>query len=345
MNKNFKLLFLLIALVVLVVLTFYLTKDESTLISDEALTDFAVEDTAGVNMLVMSNTADQSITIERKGEKWIEKDGMEIDQKMVHNILKTIKRIQVKSPVPENSHETVINQIIGNHVKMKIFLNGKEFKTYYVGHPTSDHYGTYMILETPEEGRSPEPFITYLPGHDGHLGTRFIADPDAWRFSGIFNLDPLKIQEVSVTNNQNPQESFVIQSMGENQFKLLNEFDKSIFQFDTVLVRDYLTRYRKVHYDFVENNLTEAMEDSILSSQPFRTIDVVLKDGTSKLVECFRRPPRKQENDMDGNPITYDRDLFIGRINKKDLVVCQYYVFDKLFLSQGDFLKTGNIYE
>lgn len=339
MNKNLKLIVLLVALIALSMLSYFLMKDDSTVLSNKALSDFSVEDTASVDRLELSNTADQNITLVRNNNTWVEENGMSIDQQMVHTILKTIKRIQVKSPVPEPSQETVIDQIIGSHVKMNIYQKGELLKTYYIGHPTKDHYGTYMLLETPSEGRSPEPFIMYLPGHPGHLTTRFVANPDAWKFSGILNLNPLSIEEVQFENYLEPQKSFTIQALAKNEFKLLDQFEKNTFSFDTVRVRDYLTRYRKVHYDFVENNLTKEMQDSILSSKPFARLKVVSKNGDSKSVECFRRPPRKEEYDLDGNQVPFDRDLFIGYVDQKELVVCQYYVFDKLFMDYAAFLK------
>lgn len=342
MKKNVKLFLMFIVLVTLSITAYFLTKRSDTKISDVALTDFAVEDTASIDQLKLSNTNDKSITLKRDGKKWFTEDGDEIDQKPVHTILKTIKRIQIKSTIPEGAHESVMNQIIGNHVKVDIYQNGKLLKTYFVGHPTADHYGTYMLLETPSDGRSPEPFIMYLPGHNGHLSTRFFADPKAWSFSGIFNLDPITIKEVAITNHDTPSESFTIQAVSERDFKLLDQFGKNTFNFDTVAVRNYLTNYRKVHYDFVESSLTEPMKDSILNSQPFMTIELTTKNGNHKMMDCYRRPPRKEQYDMDDNLIPYDRDLFIGHINQEDLVVCQYYVFDKLLLSYSNFVRKEN---
>ena len=342
MNKNIKLSLLLMILVVLSVITYFYIGGSNTKIADEGLTNFAIEDTASIDQLKLSNTEDQSVTIKKDGNKWYADGGKEIDQKPVQTILKTLKRIQVKSPVPESTQETVMKQIIGNHVKVDIYQNGKLLKTYYVGHPTSDHYGTYMLLETPSEGRSPEPFIMYLPGHNGHLSTRFFANPKAWNFSGIFNLDPINIKEVVITNHDTPSESFTIQAKDDREFKLLDQFGKNTFNFDTIAVRNYLTGYRKVHYDFVEENLTESMKDSILNSQPFMTIELTTKNGNSKMMDCYRRPARKVEYDMNDKLIPYDRDLFIGHINREDLVVCQYYVFDKLLLSYSNFARKEN---
>ncbi len=81
-----------------------------------------------------------------------------------------------------------------HHKKVEIFQNGKIAKTWYVGNATQDHLGTYMLLKDAEKGKSPEPFIMFLPNMYGSLQARFSTNPLDYVCSEIFTYDPLKIK-------------------------------------------------------------------------------------------------------------------------------------------------------
>ena len=133
--------------------------NSSSKMSDEALSDFAVADTARIDKLVLSdNEGNKGVTLVRHGVEWTDKQGGCVQQHLVHNMLLTIKRIEVKAPVPENSIETVNKNLTTHHRKVEIYQDGELVKTWYVGQPTADQYGTYMLLKDPEKGKSPEPF-------------------------------------------------------------------------------------------------------------------------------------------------------------------------------------------
>jgi hypothetical protein len=79
--------------------------------------------------------------------------------------------------------------------KVEIFQNGEWAKTWYVGFSTQDHYGTYMLLETPDE-KSDLPVIMKVKGLAGIIDPRFFADKRKWVCTNIFNLSLDEISEL-----------------------------------------------------------------------------------------------------------------------------------------------------
>ena len=65
------------------------------------------------------------------------------------------------------------------------------FKTWYIGSPTQDHTGTYMLLQLGQD-KSSKPYVTYKPGMYGTLEVRFFTDWKAWRSPRIFDYKILK---------------------------------------------------------------------------------------------------------------------------------------------------------
>jgi len=62
--------------------------------------------------------------------------------------------------------------------------------------------------------------------------------------------------------------------------------------------------------------------------------------GETKVIRTFRRPAEPGATDMNGKPLPYDMDRFYALINNdQDLVLAQFYVFDRVLRPKSFFLK------
>lgn len=306
------------------------SSDGNSKLADHALSDFAIEDTASIDKLVLTDTeGNAGVTLVRLDGEWgIE--GMDcIQQHLVESILETIKHVRVKSPVGSAAIETVNKNLTTHHRKMEVFQNGKLTKTWYVGNATPDHYGTYMLLKDPELGKSPEPFIMHMPNMHGSLTTRFITDPNEFECTGIFNYDPLEIASVSVRQPDSAHLNFKIVANGKNSFALFNN-DQVIEQFDTSAVRGYLLYYRKIHFERHNWEYRKAQIDSLSQVTPDYTIELKTKEGESKKIKLLKRKYNYQKLDLDGNPLVWDQDRLWVFLPDGRLTVGQYHTFGKL---------------
>ncbi|MFT4779986.1 MAG: hypothetical protein ACI923_002529 [Flavobacteriales bacterium] len=346
MNKNLRLLYILIVLALGAGILWYVnTSDEGSL---KPLANFAIEDTSAVNKIVISDANQNIITLERSETSrfWDLNQTYKAREDAVNLILKTVKLIQVKSTVPATQKENVI-RLMSTGNRVDFYQGGDQpVKTYFIGTSTQDHTGTYMVLETPEEGRSSEPFIMQMQGFSGFLTTRFFTDLEEWRYTGIFDYPSLEIAQLEVLHHEHPERSFEIDYKGGNDLKLRSKLmDKDIPVFDTLKVKDYLLKYKKIHMETHKSYFSEAQEDSLLNSNPAYTIRVTGNDGITKKVDLFWKKPISVILDANSEPEKWDMARIFGVVKGDDVALCQRQLFDQLTLSITHFIPEANTSE
>ncbi|WP_027419953.1 hypothetical protein [Crocinitomix catalasitica] len=330
--KNLKTIIIIVLVAVLGYFAYSLTQNKAgASLAKEGLSEFAIPDTASIDKLILTDTeGNAGITLIRSSNGWESPDKECVQQHMVHLMLNTIKYIKVKSPVSEGSIQTVNKSLMIHHKKVEIYQNGKLAKTWFIGNPTQDQYGTFMLLSDGDKGRSPEPFIMYLPTMHGNLEPRFVTDPLEYECSGIFNYDPENIAEVKVEISSDTLEGFQINALADNVFELKSESGQKIEGFDTLKVRDYLINYRKVHFERHNYILDQKGVDSLLQVTPMQTITVKLKTGESKSVKLYRRKYDYDKLGLDGELLIWDQDRLWVVLEDNTLVAGQYHVFGNL---------------
>ena len=330
--KNINTIIIIVLVAGLGYLAYFLSNNDGSgaVMASEALSDFAIKDTSKIDKLILTDTeGNPGVTLIRVEGEWQSNEYACIQQHLVTTILETIKYIKVKSPVPEGAIENTNKNIAAHHIKMEIYENGKLSKTWYIGNPTQDQYGTYMLLKDPVKGKSPEPFIMHLPNMYGNLSSRFVTNPREFECTEVFVYDPLNIETVEVTQPDSTHLNFKIKALDENLFEVYNNETK-LSTFDTAHVRGYLVQYKKIHFEGHNYNLTEEMIDSIKNSTPYYTIAVNTKDGEQNAVRLFRRKYMIDKVGLDGELLEYDQDRLWVQLNDGRLVVGQYYVFGRL---------------
>ena len=238
--------------------------------------------------------------------------------------METFYRIRVKQDVPKSALNTVINRLSVRHKKVEVFFeNEKPFKTWFIGSPTQDHLGTYMLLQN-EDKKSSKPYITYKPGMYGSLDIRFFTDWKGWRSPLVFNYpNPKSIKNISVKFSEKPKESYTI-SNKNNTIKLFDLDNKELSNYDTVQVKHYLSHFENVSYNkimFEKQNII----DSIFKSEPHYYFE--LTDSSNKVtkVEFWKI------KDID-SPTGWDAEHGYIRVNNNnELLRAQYFNWEILF--------------
>lgn len=328
--KHLKIVLLLVILGGLGFLTFNLMSQKKSSLSNEALSNFAIKDTASIDRITVSSNAGGLVDFIKKDGQWNFIDGGCMQQHMLRNFLETIKYIAIKGPVPKGTIETVNKQTLSKHKKIEIYQNGLLTKTWFIGITTADHYGTYMILKEEGVGISPEPFITFQPNVYGNLADQFSLRRKDYECSGIFTYKNLfEIKEINVVVHEDTSKSFRIVALDTNSFELYQNHNK-IVAFDTTRVRNYITGFIKMHYDVKEPLIPREIRDSTIASEPYYTITVKDKTKSTRLITHLK-DPLGVELDYDGNLVEFDRDNLYGVTQSGEFVMIQYYVFDKAF--------------
>ncbi|NQX92834.1 MAG: hypothetical protein HRT74_12050, partial [Flavobacteriales bacterium] len=329
MKKNLRLLIILVILTIGAGLLWKFQGNGSSSIADNPLANFAIEDTSLVARIVIVDNQQNRVQLDRQeGERyWSLNDTYLARKDAVDLLLKTFKRIAVKNPVPKTMRETALARIQEGKKVFVFDKDGNELKTYLVGSATSDHTGTFMLLE---EGNVPssEPFITHMEGFTGFLSTRFFTDVEEWRYTGIFDYPKLgDIQQIEVIHHHNETSSFDIALEDEGKVRLHSRLlDRDMANFDTLAVKDYALLYKKVHLETYQSHLSPAGEDSLLNTQPAFTLRVIEESGKRKKIDVYFKPNSNPYVGDNGEVVTIDEARMYGVVNGDDVVLIQTFV-------------------
>ncbi|HWB63807.1 MAG TPA: hypothetical protein VG603_09875, partial [Chitinophagales bacterium] len=251
-------------------------------------------------------------------------------------------RVTVLAPVARAGHDNVIRQLMDYNVLVQVYTDkgDKAVKTYYVGGPTPDNEGTYMVLEN--NGKlSERPYITYIPGMHGYLSPRFNMKEEDWRSKLLFDYREGDIKSLSVEYPGDEKKSFTITSIAPDSFELQPKENKYTIKepYRQQYIREYLRFYSGIYFEAFDNNLPT--KDSVMHTTPYCVFTITGKDNSVNKASLFYMPisqRSKMQFDTKGNEMTYDVDHYYAAVNNnQDFTVVQYYVFGKLLREYKDF--------
>jgi hypothetical protein len=327
MNKN-TIIYLVIFLALAITATLLLLKkSESTL--PHALTDFAVDDTASITKLHLTDHFKNDITLQRKGQGiWMVNNQYKVKQSNIQVLLETIKEVRVKNPVPIPARENVIKDLAVNGIKVEIYKGTDLAKTYFVGSSTADDEGTYMYIQG-----SSEPFVTHIPGFVGYLTTRYITKVQDWRSTEIYHLNPADIKEVSVNYTNHPDNSFTLKASGTG-FVLLNAQGQQT-KMNQLIAKKYVVGFRAINFETFPI-ITQKEQDSILSGVAFAVINVSTTNQKLPVLKLYSKYADIKTKDIGENNADLNHMYGIIGDNSKEIVLIQTYVIGKLLAHYGD---------
>jgi len=331
MKKN-RLIILLILVLAGIVVFFSLRKSNSSV--KRELRDFAVEDTASIDKIFMVRKDLKQMTLTRSGNRWLVNEKYLARPDAVDNLLKTLYRVRVKSPVSKSMMDNAVKMLATRNTKVEVYSGRKLVKTLYVGGATQDQMGTFMMVEG-----SSVPFIVHIPGFIGYLTTRFFVDEKGWRSTELFRYNFNDIATITVEHPSMPDESFRLESKGQNQFAIHSLSGRTnTGQIDTVGTKFYISQFEKMNFEFLADSIPKPTLDTMLATPPTGIVTLEDRSGLKRNVKMWKRPANGKE-DSEGNLLEWDDERLWGLIDGKDWVVVQYHVFDPVFLRYDDFFE------
>ena len=298
--------------------------------SDTELLEFSIADTASVNKIIITDAFSNKFELVRSESDWKDSKGNCIIQQPVKTMLEVFKKIEFKGYVPENSRKMITNRMATSHIKVEIFQNDRWTKSWYIGFSTQDHYGTYMLLENRNE-KSDLPVIMKIKGFDGIIEPTFFADPRRWQCTEVFSLNRDEISSVDVNYTEQKHRNFSIEKSG-NQYVVKN--NKELMPYvDTNMVIRYLNNYQKIHFEFVNYELTDHEVDSVKRSKPFCVLNVKETSGVNNRLKMYRiQGDGREMIDEFGDTVHFNANQFWCQLPSGNVVKCQYFVFNPLLM-------------
>jgi hypothetical protein len=333
-------LILLIAFIVLggIGAFVYWKIDRSHPTNDNPFMQFAIEDTASIGKITIQDRNGEVATLIRlEGTtSWTINKKYPARPDAIQLLLECIHDIRVRGNVPAKAKENMLTVMATSAKEVKIYnLKNELIKTYFVGPNWHDHQGTIMVLETPADGRSEEPYITHIEGFTGFLNPRFFIAENEWRSNAIFNFPKLDIQQVEFINHVNPNQSFRFKVSSSNRIQaevFANGTYQAFSALDTLLAFDFIKRMCRVNIESYNTYLKPTAADSIKSSAPAFTFIVTDAVGLVHPLHLFLKKANGMKVDGQGNSTPYDPDYFWAKDERNELGLAQYFFFEPLLM-------------
>jgi hypothetical protein len=332
MKKNRIYFIILIILAVLTAVLYY-SKGGLSSISKKS-SEFAVEDTASIDKIILSDKSGKVLVLTKKNKIWYGNDSVRVRRDIIGTLLETIKRVKVKSPVAKPMRANIMKQLATGAIQVEVFVNGDAEKKYFVGGPTMDGFGTFMLLDGADD-----PFITHIPGFEGYLTVRYNTNVLVWKDRELFRYAPQNISIIKIEYPGNKESSFTLKVEGKDYVSLYNEAgDTASSKVNAEFLREYLRNYTDVQYENIADPKRITNLNELLSPENFLgKITVFDKEGGSRRIELFKRYFDGQQFIQKSEEYDFDRDRCFVRLNGKEVYNGQYIVFNKLIVSYKDF--------
>ncbi len=269
--------------------------------------------------------AEKSLVLSKSEDEWRVEGKMDTRKSEILFLLRILTEMEIKSPV---SPELFEREITGNDiepVKVKVFEGKRVLNSFIVYRTGSNIYGNIMKKKS-----RTKPFIVYVPGYEGDIGSQFTVDENYWQPYNIFNLLPSEISLVTIENYSEPSSSFIIK-MNEGMFTLVDS-TKCLTGWDTVKVKRYISYFTWVPFEEWASELTDESKEDILARNPLYRIKVHKATGEEKILTLWER--------YDADKGITDTDRLWGITDKKDeFIIVRYFDIDPLLKKISYFCK------
>ncbi len=335
----------IILVIIMGSITFWFIRHNRKGTIDAEMKNFAVKDTASITKIFLADKNGRNLTLERgENGKWKVNGKYGVRMDALQTLLVTIANVDVKEPVGKKAKDNVMKRLAAKAVKCEIYQKGELTKAYYVGTETQNMKGTYMIMINPETMAAMErPFVTYIPGFEGYLTTRYFTEEKGWRDRTVFEYNPNDIKSVKMEVPYNPSFGYELTVKGNNDYeiKMLSD-NKIVSSVDPIAVKQYLSYFQILSFESFEVDLKQNQIDSAMKSQPINVLTVTDKNGKVNMVKFFARYPKKEVYGKDGKLLKFDQERMDALMNNGiDFVMVQFYMFGKVMPSVDYFQKGG----
>jgi hypothetical protein len=313
----------------------------------KVLKDFAIEDTASIDKVFLSQPNGKRVTISRRGfDKWMVNDKFEARPDAINLILKTVHDIKIAAPVNNKVFDAVVKRLASGATKVEYYMDGEDepTKTWYVGDPIPNRTGTNMLLEIDGQ-KSSKPYVTHLLSERGFLGPRYIMDPQLWRDRLFLRIKPTEIASLEVKHDHDSLDGFKIGKTGVASFNITNLNSGEKVDLDADIAIPYLKRFSTIYYEYVDKKTTEKELDSIYNSLPRHILELKMESGETFSIRTHYLPVRKGAM-VGGKVIDFHPERMYGYssyMGEEAHPIVQNLTFDPLVPGFKDLTSSTNV--
>ncbi|MTB50497.1 hypothetical protein [Lewinella sp. W8] len=279
---------LLLAVVVLGALAWYVSSQGQTptrLADGAEERQFAYAEIDDVHKIFVADRKGHTVTLTRGGETGWLADGKPANENVMKNLLSTVRLIDIQSLPTRKAIPNMVKNLATQGILVQLFdRNGNKLRGYYIGGSTNDETGTYAIKEDSEN-----PYIVHQPGFTGNIRARFNLWDDEWRSKVYFQVDPDKVERLSIDYPKQQSKSFLLEKDGGSyRLSPLYETGQPVREIPRGVAEGILSRYEKYYVNRYENQDAPSIERA-RELLPFAVITLQEEGQEAKEMRLFPR--------------------------------------------------------
>lgn len=132
-----------------------------------------------------------------------------------------------------------------------------------------------------------------------------------------------------------PASSFTVNYAGGNTLELLDGAGTTV-PMDSLAVKDFLLRFKRINYEYIDRQTPSAVRDSVLASSAQSVISITDKNGRTTKNSFWYMQPQAFGVDEQGTDLKYDVNRMHALVGDTVLVAVQRHLFDRITLGLGD---------
>jgi len=271
------------------------------------------------------STGERQLSLEKRGDTWLVGGTKEARKNGILFITKILREIRIKSPVSSELFKFEIKEKGIEAEKIKVYSGRKLIRSFLVYRTASNPYGNIMKIR---EGS--KPFIVFLPGYDGEIGSAFTLNELFWQPYTIFNLLPSEIATVDFENFADTVSSFRISA--RNHHFVLSAPGRPLAGWDSALVTRYLSYFAYIPFEKWETGMGTAEKKKIELSVPLYRISVLGTTGKKSNLTMW-----ELDHEEKGKQVR-DSDRLLGKTEANDeFFILRYFDIDPLIKKRSYF--------
>ncbi len=329
--------YLFIALLLGAGIWWAISSQTNSTIKDIDAADFAVTDTAAIHKILIKDRVKSAVLERQSDGSWRVNGGYKARAKSLDQLLTTLRRLKVKTPVAAAARASVNELFESPQRKVYLFKEDQEepFKSILIAGASQQQKSTYMMLEG-----TGMPYEMSIFGFEGDLTAHFFTKEKNWRDRTLFNFKADQIAEVKMDYKTSPEASFIYTKADENVVRVndAGQATKGNLKLNKPALFEYKQAFKEVNFEAYENEHPKI--DSIRASAPFALMEVTLENGKKRSVRLhFMKASKRSKSIKENKQGVWDGDRFFAFLDgKKDLVMIQRYVFEPFLLGYEDLM-------
>ena len=290
----------------------------------KANSSFNSEPKKGITMIEFTENG-KKLYLEKEGGKWFINGKLEARKSGILFIQKILQEMKIKSPVSAELFNTEISEKNIDPVRVKVFEKRKLLKTFLVYKTQSNVYGNIMKIK-----ESSKPFIVFVPGYEGDIGSGFTLNELFWQPYSVFNLLPSEIASVTFENFSDTASSFSI--VNKNRNYVVGSLNRPLSGSDSTLVKRYLSYFTWIPFEVWAFEIGEQAQNLIQSKQPLYRITVNTSGGRKTILTLWEKMT------VQNGTKTKDSDRLWGKTqNSEEVFIIRYFDIDPLLKKRSYF--------